>query len=172
MALALEAWRLTVTLVDSSIENQSTLIYTLNPATVTDYATAVTARTAILAALANVTDAVVKAHRLNEVYAETGSLAPATVCEVENIALLNLQIDGEPLKTATVKIPAATADIFVAPGGPSRNVVDPTDADLIVYAELFNTGAECTVSDGESTEAGSTGGILNGKRIHRKNSNG
>lgn len=172
MALTVDGWKLTVTLVDASIKNQSTLTYMMNPATVTDYITASAARAAVIAALQNVTGMAIKAHRLSEVTIEGGVLSPVAGTERENIAFVNVRIDGEPLKPASFKVPGALDGMFLAAAGPDRNVVDVQDADLITYAELWNTGAELVLSDGENTETGSTGGMLSGKRIHVANSNG
>lgn len=173
MALVSEGWKLTVKLVDASIEDSSTLTYKLNPATVTDHTTAVAARTAILAALGGVTNCAIAQHSLNEVFKENALVAPVDGTEVENIALYVLRIDGpDPLKTATVKVPGPKPAVFDATQGPGRNDLNENLAANITYAELWNTGEHATLSDGETTEAGSTGGIVEGKRIHRRSSDG
>lgn len=170
MALVQQGFKLTVTLVDASIEDQAVLTYKLDAVT---YADAATARTAILALLDAVTACSIKSHNLSEIFVEDALVVPASGVEVENRAKVIAQIDGDPLKTATFFIPGASDALFLAPTGPGRNVVDPADANLIAYAGIWNvTSGYANISDGEYLEDGSSNGVLSGTRDHRKNSRG
>ena len=169
MALVSAGFKLTVTLVDSSIEDQATLTYMLTAA---DNATAVASTATIIGLLQAVTAAVVKGYNLSQVFIEDALVPPAGV-EIENRAKVLARINNEPLKTATFYIPGAADGVFLAPTGPGRNEVDPTDADLIAYAGIWVDGTGlATISDGETLETGSSNGILGGERVHRASSRG
>jgi len=163
MALA-RAWRtLTVDMIDTG-GNSTTRTYRLTSA---DAAAAETDAAAILAALANVTDASVKSYTIGDVFVE-GSLALPAAAEVENQLQLTLPIFGKPNKSGTLTIPAPKPGIMQALTGQGFNLPDFTDAALIAYINLFTTAGKATLSDGEV-------GVLSnakGRRIHVKSVRG
>ncbi len=161
MALVTQGWQLHVVLTDQG-GNQSTLRFDMTAAT---HLLAEPDRVAILAALAAVTDCAVTAHYLREVFQEDSVLFGTG--EGENIASISARIDNAAIKYATVKIPAGVAGLYQAAEGPLYNVVDPADAALITFLELWETGGEALLSDGEALDSPSTAGHVTGKRIHR-----
>lgn len=166
MALVSTGWYLNVTLSDQG-GNKSVLKYDLTAANATD---AATDAATILAALAAVTDAAISGYALGEGFEDEAALYGTG--EVENVALVSAKIDTDEVKWATFRIPAPADGIFKASSGPGYNVVDAADTDLVAYANLFATGAECLISDGEALDSPGTAGNLYGKRIHRKSRKG
>jgi len=135
--------------------------------TSTDAEGADTDTASIKAALLNVTDLVIKRFYNYELQVNDAFSYPASGVELQNQALLDMSIAGEPLKTATLTIPGPKAAIFVGSAGPSAEVVDPADAAVIAFVALFQADGECTLSDGETA-----GGLIQGRRIHRRSNAG
>lgn len=170
MALVDNGFKLTVTLVDSSIEDTATLTYSLTAATA---AAAATSAATILGLLAAVTGCAVKGYNIINGFIEDALVTPTAGVEVENRAKVVARINNQPLKTATFYIPGALDAIFLAAQGPGRNTVDPADAALIAYAGIWVDGTGlATLSDGETLETGSSNGVLGGERVHRQSSHG
>jgi hypothetical protein len=166
MSLVSQGFLLTVTLSDTG-GNKSILKYKLQAA---DFATATTDAGTILTALAAVTDALLLAYHLSEVFEEDSALYGSG--EVENVASMSARIDAAEVKYATVRIPAPSDGIFQAASGPLYNVVDPGDTDLVAYLNVFVDTAEAYLSDGENLLSPGTAGNVTGKRIHRKSRKG
>lgn len=162
MALTSQGFVLTVTLVDNG-GNVSNLSYALTSANFTE---AGTDSATILAALAGVTDAVVKAYNVGERFKESALTLPGTGIQVENTAVLSALITGEVDKWARIVIPAPKPAIFVGLSGAAANQIDPTDTEVQAYVSLFDATGEATISDGETVQAPSAS-TLNGKRVHR-----
>lgn len=162
MALVSTGWELIVTLADRGL-NIVTKTYEMTAATA---AAAATDAAAILAALNAVTDANIKGYRLAEVFAEDAFATP-NLGEVENQALLIFRLDSNPFKKASHYIPAPIDGIFVGAQGPTYNVLDNTDAAVLTYVGLFQSGGEALISDGETVDV-----LEGGRRIHRQSSKG
>lgn len=158
MALTSAGFWLSVTLVDNG-NNETTKRYQLNSA---DADAAATDSATVLAALAGVTDAVVRSYFFYENFVEGSFAFPAAGVQIENQALLDFNIVGHPEKTATLTIPAPKPAIFVDTSGAGANVVDTSDAALITYRDLFRTGGVAYISDGEVANS-----LVRGRRIHR-----
>lgn len=163
MAIVSAGWWMTVALKDNG-GNETSRTYQLVAA---DAAAADTASTAILAALANVTDAVVVSTSTYERFVNDAFAYPASGVENENLALLDFSIVDHPEKSATLTIPAPKPTIFNTTSGPGANIVDVADAAVIAYANLFKTGGSALISDGEVADA-----LNGGRRIHRKSTHG
>lgn len=133
----------------------------------TDAAGAATDMTAIIAAITNVTDAVILGYSFGEVFAQDSASYPASGVEIENQALIGTSIVGDLLKTATYTIPAPKPGIFVATSGDGANVVDVADAAVVAYQALFTAAGHAFISDGEDAAF-----IGSGKRIHRASRRG
>lgn len=161
MALASVGWYLSVVLADNG-GNKSTLRYDLTAA---DAATAATDASTIMTELGPVTDAAIVGYSLGERFEEDTTFYGSG--EIENIASISARIDSADQKWATIKIPAPAAGIFKAASGPDYNLVDVADADLVAYLNLFATGNEALLSDGEALVSPGTAGNVTGKRIHR-----
>lgn len=166
MALTSTGWFLNVTLSDTG-GNKSVLKYDLTAA---DAATAAADAATIIAALDAVTDAAISGYALGEGFED--SAAVYGLGEVENVAMISARIDSDEVKWATLRIPAPNSGIFKAASGPDWNIVDAADVALVAYANLFATGEQCYLSDGEALDSPGTAGNLVGKRIHRKSRKG
>ena len=168
MALTSNGFELHVTLMDSGL-NTSNLTYVLLAA---DYATAVIDSGTIIAALTAVTQAEIKAYSILERFIEDNIAVPVTNVNVENQALIVLQLASSPLKKASIKIPAPVPGIFLATTGEGSNVIDVLDTDLNTYVDTWQeTPGVATLSDGEQVADG-LDALLRGHRIHRQSSRG
>lgn len=162
MALVTKNWELSVVLSDQG-GNKSALKYDLDPAVVTDYATAASTRSSILGLLDPVTNSTIVAHSLAEKYGEDADFFGTG--ENENVALIVAKIADGLGKTVNIRIPNPVDGMFQAAEGPDYNEVDPSDSDLVDYLGLFE--GFVFVSDGEHIEDSATAGNFYGKRIHR-----
>lgn len=167
MALAFIGFELHVTLADKG-GNTANLSYMMDSA---DYAALATEAGAVRAALADVTDAAIKGYSLVSRYLDTAFALPI-IGEVEARATVVGQIAANPLKKATIHIPAPKDALFVgAPGTTQYNQVDGTNADLLTYLEIWQSvGGVANISDGEYLDA--TSPFDTGKRTHRHSSRG
>jgi hypothetical protein len=120
----------------------------------------------IVAAIRGVSDGVVRSFYNYEKMRNDAFAYPASGVELQNQALMNFQLVTTG-KTATATIPAPKPTIFVGSAGPTAENVDPADAAVIAYVDLFQADGQCLISDGEVVA-----GLISGKRIHRKSSNG
>lgn len=144
--------------------NVTTKTYELDAA---DAAEAATNHAAVVAALTAVTDARVIAHFWYEKSVQDTPTLPASGVQIEDQALLTFEIAGNPLKSATLTIPAPKPGIFQAVTGSGANQVDLANAAVVTFRSLFQNANECFLSDGEKAER-----LKSGKRIHRKSRSG
>lgn len=114
---------------------------------------------AILTALGGVTDSVISGYSLNRVTAQDTLTLPASGVQNENQALIIMQLT-DVTKRATVSVPGAKPGIFMASAGAGADIVNPANAAVLAYVNLFD-GDPATVSDGESST-----GIISGHRRH------
>ena len=149
---------LSVTLTDNG-NNDSTLDYELRAA---DYAAALTAKTAILAALAGVSGSEIKSTILSYRDEEDAFAFPASGVENETKARIVYQLDGST-KKGNYDIPAPVAGIFQTPAGDGANVVDILVTALIAYNDIFEAAGQAFISDGEDM-----GFMLKGRRVSVK----
>lgn len=163
MALVADGFRLVVSLADNG-GNVSSLTYVL---TAEDHATAVTNSATIVAALDAVTNSVIVQYAIKTVFAENGFVYPEAGVENENKASITVLLDGLGAKKANVKIPAPVIGIFTDTKGLGANVVDISDVDLNAYLDIFESGNEATLSDGETMDK-----PLTGKRISARSNRG
>jgi hypothetical protein len=163
MALVSNGFWLVVTLRDNG-GNETTKTYQMVAA---DADTAATDAATVITALNAVTDAVIVSYFTYERFIEDAFAYPGDGVQVENLALLDFDLVDHPEKTATVTIPAPNIGIFVASSGSGANVVDTSDAALIAFRDLFRTGGQLLISDGEVAES-----LVRGRRIHRKSLRG
>jgi hypothetical protein len=163
MALVSSGFNVTITLVDSG-GNKSTLKFATNPAVVTDYATATTAATNLLADLQAITGALVGAYSINSTFRENNPILPADE-EIEDKASMSFSMDNG--KTGNLRVPAPVPGIFQGTTTELRNQLDISNGLVTAYFANFQAGGEFLVSE---TNLGIE--LLRGKRIHVKNSNG
>jgi len=159
MALVSMGWFLSATLVDNGA-NVTTLQFALRSADATE---AATDSAAVIAALDAVTDSVISDYYIKNRYSENALAYPAAGIENENKASITALLAGAGNKKANIKIPAPVIGLFTAASGGGANVVDLSDADLVTYTDLFRSGNECYISDGEDLSA-----LVSGKRISAK----
>lgn len=152
-------WSLSVEIVDNS-GKPTTKRYELQS---TDAATAATDSAAIMAALNAVSQGVIKSYTIGQSFVENALVLPASGVENENQALLSIRLASDPTKYARHAIPAADPAIFVATSGSGANQVDPGNAALNAYVELFTTTNEAYISDGELADVSLD---FSGKRRH------
>jgi hypothetical protein len=156
-------WYLSVTLLDNG-GNVTTLQYALRSA---DATAAATDSAAVIAALNAVTDSAISDYYIKNRWSEDTLAYPAAGVENENKASITCLLSGAGNKKANLKIPAPVIGLFTASSGGGANVVDMSDAALVTYTDLFRTGNECTISDGEDLSA-----AVSGKRISAKSNFG
>jgi len=159
MALTADRWFTVFKLTETS--GRSTILRVEQSAPADDAAARVSAA-ALATDLAAVTNCNIEAYYTYQEFVEDSFSLPSGA-EIENEALLQLSIDGEPTKTATLRIPAPVDGIFAGATGPSYDVVDISDTDLLAFVANFTTEELFYVSDGEQADA-----LIGGHRRHRK----
>jgi len=167
MALVGNGFELVVSLADNGGKPYALKTYDLvddDPTTVAAVATS------IIGKLNAVTDSVVAAYSINQKFIEDALTLPAAGVQNENQAIITAPVVGEPNKSATVTIPAATIGVFTNTSGKGANIVDMGEAVVLAYLGIFDPtgGNEAYISDGEQIVAAAGGG----KRRHVKNNNG
>jgi len=170
MAIVADHWELVVQLVDEGGNSTTRRFQFRASDDAGDMSDLLTSGGALLTDLAAVSDAVIKKVSYNKVMVE-GVFALPEEGEVEEHALITAPINGEPLKSATIDIPAPKDTIFIgAPGdGESFNQVDFNDGALGNYLGLFTGGAsQFLVSDGEAIVQNN----MRGKRTHSRSTGG
>lgn len=163
MAFISTGWRGEFSLMDNG-GNVTKKTYELTAA---DAAAAATDMATILAALTNVTDCEIVGYHAYEQFEEDTVAFPAAGVQKEDQALLTFDIVDNPLKKATHSIPGPKPGIFISTSGPNANILDLSDAAVVAYRQMFQTGGQCYISDGEVAFT-----LLKGKRRHVQNSNG
>ena len=129
---------------------------------VTDYAEAVTAMTAFLADLAGVSAGVVKSYTITGRAIEDAYNRPASdEAEWRDTAIVTIDIEDQPLKTANIQIPMPLLAIMRGTAGALMDEVDTADPALINYVANWRPTNGLTISDGE--KAGLV--IYNGRRL-------
>lgn len=167
MAQVSTGYWLSVTLVDNG-GNTSTKSFQMradatDPA---DYGVALSSAAAVVASLDAITDAVVAGYQLEQRYVEDALALPAVGVQIENQALLDFAIDGNPFKSATLTVPAPVIGIFAGASGVLADTVDVADPALVTFVNQFKGGALLYISDGEDADA--TAPLKSGRRIHRR----
>ena len=155
MAIVTDHFEITVKLVDEGARH-STKTYQCQDAA---YADVIIAKTALVAALAGVTNCVIQRISVNEVWKNDAFAYPADV-KVGDKASLTIELEGGIGKKANIKIPGPVDAMFGAQGTSGFNEVDTANVALGTYVDMFENGAEFYVSDGEFFET-----LIKGKRI-------
>lgn len=119
----------------------------------TDETEAAAAATGVMAALANVSAGVVVGYKIEHEYVNDAYVRPTSDdAEWGEEAVIGGKLLDRPLTSWSVKIPFPKIDIFIGTAGKNRDIVDITDTAVIAYSNLFHTGNEAYVSDGEFAE--------------------
>lgn len=150
MALVQTKWRLSINWVETSGKSVRRT-YEAPLANFADYdavAVNVTAAlTGFIAQNAVLTNSVVGSFQIEGVYVQDDLVLPADA-ENQSEALISFKIVGDPTDSGNLSIPAAADGIFVSPTGEGHDIVDTSDAALVLWLNHF-IGDEWTVSDGE-----------------------
>lgn len=162
MALVSERFELSIRVVDTGA-NQTERTF---PMTALTYDDATLEAEDAVEKFAAICEGSIVGYGVKEVYLEDALVLPADA-EIENQALLDFTITGDPLKHATMSIPAPAVTIFQGPTGPQYNIVDGSDPALIAWWTLFGAAGTLTLSDGNTLAT-----FVSGKRIHRKSNRG
>lgn len=127
----------------------------------TAWATVITDSEDILTALNAVSAGKVKGYTLSSRAVEDAYTIPtATQAGYNETATVVVSLEGDPTKTATIRIPMPEDGIFAgAIGTPNYDVVDITDTALANYVALFTAEGVAYISDGENADL-----ILSGRR--------
>lgn len=164
MALQAARWYTVVTMKDIG---NNTFTRTYEQSSPADYAAALASQTALCADLAAVSNCqIVKAVTYQEYEEDTTFLGTA---EGENQASIVVGLEGKPLDSAILNIPAPIDSIFVGTSGDNRNVVkDPSQSsELQNFLNNFDSEALFYISDGEQMD-----GFKKGRRVHKKSRKG
>jgi hypothetical protein len=156
MAMTSLGYFLSVTTVDAA-NVPSTLEYELTAATI---AAAVTDAAIIVAALLGVTNLNVKGQTISQRFYESTFTVGAGNAKVKGV--VSGVIDGQPTKGATYSFPDPVDAILGAVGTRQYNDIDTADALTVAYSDVFQTGGQSKISDGEVL-----GAVTGGKRVTR-----
>lgn len=164
MSLTSIGFQITVTLVDRGGDT-STLRFKTG-ANVATFADLLTAKTNLVAALADVTSAKIATVNCSELF-EDSAIDIGDAGDVSELAIVSARLDTTPIKFSTIKIPAPASALFVEQSGPLFNQVDPASEDLVTYLSLYESTGPLTTSDGERLADAGTPANLKGWRAHR-----
>lgn len=160
MAIVSRGYFGTMTMADNGA-NQITKTWQMTAA---DAATAATDWAVIKAAFNAICDSVEVASSLGERFENDDITYPAAGVNNQDKASITVRL-ATGNKKANLKIPAPVIGIFSAATGPAADIVDILDADLNTYLDIFESGGEAYLSDGELMDD-----PLHGKRISAKHS--
>lgn len=151
------------TVVDQG-NQRSTMRFKTRPATVPDYATALTAALAMLPDLQAVITGNISGYSASENFLNDGLVVPADAQNQDKASISFINTDGT---TGNLKIPSPANGIFVAPTGNNNNIIELADADLIAYTDNFRITGFFTIDSGRDLSQ-----LVIGKRIHAKSNFG
>jgi hypothetical protein len=139
MALTSTGFYYSITLVDEDL-NETTKEYKLNSA---DYTAAVLDGAAIITALLNVTEAKIAKTAITQKFNESALVPPTNDMPVSEVVSVTTLIDGAGTKKANYDIPMPKDVIMTG------NALTTSNAAVIAYHALFQTGGVALISDGE-----------------------
>lgn len=168
MAFVDQGWKLTLSLVDAG-GNPTTREF---PLVATDDAGDLAAVIAdvqtIVDAYTLATDAIITKQTVSKDTVNDSVTLPTTSVNVEENLQVSAKIVGIPNKSAVFEIPAPKIGMFLATSGPNRNNANFASGPLPAIVNLYKTGGQVYISDGEQiTDQG-----IKGKRVHHKSTKG
>ncbi len=134
-----------------------------------DHAAAVTDSAAIMVSLNKVQAGTISAYSIQTKFENDAFTIPTSDdAEWGESAIVSGKILDQPLKSASVTIPFPKITIFEDTTGKGRDIVDTdfsheTTTHINEYLDIFRTGGQATVSDGETLETSGAG--LEGRRL-------
>lgn len=147
--------------------NQVTRDYDMKPEVAT-YADASAAATAMQPLIDALTGATMPKYRVYQEFTNTSFVLPGDAgVQVENTASLTYLLQAVGSKKANLNLPAPVIALFVGNSGPTANIVNPANEDLIAFNAQFLAAGAFRLSDGEYIQR-----FLNGKRVHKRSSKG
>lgn len=168
MAFVSQGWFLDTTWIDTGGNITTRRFELVATDTAGDAAAVIADVQTIVAAYIAATDAVLTKQVVGKVTVEDAVTLPAGDVNVEENAQISAKIDGIPNKSAVFEIPAPKNTLFLAPTGEGHNKVDFADPLVANVVNLYKTGAQILISDGESI----TDQNIKGKRVHHKSTKG
>jgi len=167
MALTKQFYELSVQLADAGNNTTRRRYRMRGTDTAGDISALLTLASTLISDLETITYAKVVRYTLGVVFADAAFTLP-TEGNVEEHALITARVYGQPLKSATIDIPAPIDGIFVgSPGdGELYNVVDTlNDSDLASFLlDFAGATSDFMVSDGEAISTSTSD--WKGKRTH------
>lgn len=148
---------LTVTLIDTQGDT-STKRYALSSA---DMTLALADTAIVLAALNGVTDSAVQSYSISLVYDDDAFALPSGA-DNSLKAVMTYQLANKAQK-AVEAIPAPKNSLFVDEFGEGNNVIDKSDPAVIAYVQMYQSGNQCFLSDGDLSDF-----LVRGKRSTRR----
>lgn len=147
MARVFIKWQISITFLDVG-NDVSTKTYELEGA---DYDEASTNAIALVTAFQNVSGAAIIGYHVAGVFEEDTVVAPTGAGFMNsNQAIITGAIDAQPLKKATLVIPAPLDLVFTASTGEGRDIVNVTNSFVLALVAKFQAGtAIAKISDGE-----------------------
>ncbi len=153
MALVSQGFRAVLTLGDK-YGNTTDVSYKLTSA---NYTAAVADTAAIVTALLNMSDAVLLGDQITQVFVEDTVVLPTVTATIADKMVATTLIAGSGTKKGNWVVPMPGDSIM------SSNSLILTNAAVIAYQALYQTGGKATLSDGETA-----GTLLRGKRTTRR----
>lgn len=168
MAFVDQGWELVLGFVDAG-NNPTTRTFQLTATDVSGDISAIIADVqTIVAAWIAASDAILVSQRVTKVTVEDSVVLPTGNVDVEANAQISAKIAGIPNKSAVFEVPAPKVTMFQATSGPGRNQVQFASAPTPAVVNIFKSGGQATISDGEIiTDQG-----IKGKRVHHKSTKG
>lgn len=168
MAFVSQGWFLDTSWVDTGGNTTNRRFMLTATDTAGDASAVIADVQTIVAAYVAATNAVLTKQVVGKITVEDSVTLPSGDVNVEENAQISAKIDGIPNKSAVFEIPAPKDTLFVAPTGPGHNVVDFADSLVAAVVNLYKSGAQVYISDGEAI----TDQNIKGKRVHHKSTKG
>lgn len=168
MAFVDAGWKLVLTFIDSGANTTTREFMLTATDDAGDIGPVIDAVQAIVTAWTAATDAVIVSQQVSKLTLNDSVVLPAAGVQVENNAQISAKIAGVPNKSAVFEVPAPKIGMFQATTGPGSNVVQFADAPTPALVNIYKSGGQAYISDGETiTDQG-----IKGKRVHHKSTRG
>lgn len=127
-----------------------------------------TIRNNLVAALANISDALISKTTIKILEQEDTASVGTSDALVSQVASLVVNLDKTPAgQTAVITVPIPNDGIFISATGKDRDRVDAADAALNTFLDFFQTtGGKFTISDGDTVD--DTTPLYTGVRLDKK----
>lgn len=149
MALTFTGWKLTVSMIDKGGE-VTKKTYDVRGA---DYDEASANTIAFLVDLQAASLAAITGYNLGGEFAQDAIALPTLDGARNSIqALITVDIADNPLKHATITVPAPVSSVFVSTSGPNSDVVNASAGVVTDLVDNFKSAGTVYISDGEDVD--------------------